>query len=212
MADKTLNDTAYGVLRHEGNEVLNDSTVDDAAAFRGGAPVTQRTVVKYGGDVKMPDGRRIEVGQLSFKQSEHGNVTDGRFGGEAYFGLAKPGAGSKDAAMQDMYRAFPENTHPLYPSGVIVFEVPIEAPNMGGGVFAPTAQQLWDGTGMFFAQMQNDGNGVYNFVAYQASSPFSIANPVAVLFSSNDILWKLLDLAAKVGELQAKVAVLEGRR
>lgn len=159
MADKTLNDTKIGVLRHEGNELLCDSTVNDAAAFRGGAPTTQRTLVKFVGDVIRPDGKREEVGQMSFKQSETHNVVDGRLGGEGYYGLRKPNAGSVDSGVQDIWRAYPENTHPSYPQGAFVFEVPVIAPNLGGSSsLAPSC--LRAPGGQCELHCQGDGNAV----------------------------------------------------
>lgn len=71
---------------------------------------------------------------------------------------------------------------PLYAEGGIV-----------GASAGGTSQQLWDGTGMYFAQMQNDGD-TFNFVAYKASSPFSIGNPDAVIFSMQDILTRIKQL------------------
>ena len=49
--EKELNETSMGSLRHEGNAMLNDSKVDDPSEYRGGAPATQRSLVKISGDV-----------------------------------------------------------------------------------------------------------------------------------------------------------------
>lgn len=171
MADKVLNDTAKGTLTHGGNELLCDSTIDDAAAFRGGAPPTQRTVVKYGGDVLMPNGTREEIGQLSFKQSEQHNVVDGRLGGEGYYGLRKPNAGSVDAGMQDIYRAYPEHTNPEYPGGAVVFEVPVIAPNLkgggtGGGSQPSRVTRFYTDNGKFLINWQDD-QGTVRAVIYR---------------------------------------------
>lgn len=148
-----------GTLKQRGNETLTDSKVDDAAAFRGGAPATQRTVVKYGGDVVIGD-RREEVGQTSFKQSESHNVVDGRLGGEWYMGLRKPGSGSVDSGMQDIARAFPENTHPQYPQGVVVFEVPIEAPGIGQSNSNGHVTRFYTDGGKFLINWQDDQDTV----------------------------------------------------
>jgi len=53
-----LNDTRIGVLTYGGNALLNDSKIDDPAEYRGGAPPTQRSLVKFSGDVK--EGSRRE--------------------------------------------------------------------------------------------------------------------------------------------------------
>ena len=94
------------------------------------------------------------------------------------------------------------------------FDGGVEGLPAGGA--SGTAQQLWDGTGKYFAQLQNDGNDAdgrprFNFVAYEASTPFSIGNPVRSLFSSNDILARLSALEADNAALKAAVTALQAR-
>jgi hypothetical protein len=70
-AQKELNETSMGRLRHEGNAMLNDSKVDDPSEYRGGAPATQRSLMKISGDV-VEGSRREEVVLIQLKQtSDH---------------------------------------------------------------------------------------------------------------------------------------------
>jgi len=159
----TLSENDDGSVSLKGNELLVQATHDDAAAVRGGAPHTQRTLVKFSADVIMPGGALEEVGQLSFKQSEKDNVIDGRLGGELYIGLRIPGMGSTDAAMQDVLRAYPKDTHPDYPGGAFVFEVPVVAPGLSGGRGGTNeyATGISSRNGRYRLQAQDDGNLVY---------------------------------------------------
>lgn len=68
------------------------------------------------------------------------------------------------------------------------------APILEGGGSAGLTMQIWDGEGRHFCQVQSDGN----FVGYRASTPYSIANPEAVLFD-----WF---------SIQARLSALEARR
>lgn len=145
----TLDENAEGVLKHVGNEVLNDSTVEDPSAYRGGAPSTQRSLIKFSGDIL--DGlHRDEVVLIQFKQTEGpDNQLRGR-GGEFYLGLKKEDAGSTDDAMIDVLTAtVRDGFH---------FRLPIYAPNLGGvagagsRVYSPDRRWCWN--------YQNDGSEV----------------------------------------------------
>ena len=92
--EKELNDTSLGRLLHEGNAMLNDSKVDDPSEYRGGAPPTQRSLVKISGDV-VEGARREEVVLIQLKQTGDG-VPDHQRGGEFYLGLKIPGTGTTD--------------------------------------------------------------------------------------------------------------------
>ena len=66
--EKDLNETSMGTLRHDGNAMLNDSKVDDPSEYRGGAPATQRSLVKISGDV-VEGSHREEVVLIQLKQT-----------------------------------------------------------------------------------------------------------------------------------------------
>ena len=92
--EKELNETSMGSLRHGGNALLHDSKVDDPSEYRGGAPATQRSLLKISGDV-VEGTRREEVVLIQLKQTGAG-VPDQQRGGEFYLGLKIPGTGTTD--------------------------------------------------------------------------------------------------------------------
>lgn len=122
--EKEINDTRMGTLRHEGNAMLNDSKVDDPSEYRGGAPPTQRSLVKISGDV-VDGARREEVVLIQLKQTGD-DVPDHQRGGEFYLGLKIPGTGTTDDAMFDaLVATYRDGFH---------FNLPIYAPNLQGTV------------------------------------------------------------------------------
>ena len=145
-----LSDTHVGVLRHGGNALLNDSKIDDPAEYRGGAPPTQRSLVKFSGDVK-EGSRREEVVLMQFKQTGD-NVPDGERGGEFYLGLKKPGTGTTDDAMHDALVA-------TYRDG-FRFNLPISAPNLqqGDGSVVVGNWYIQSPNGRYRTYIKDDGN------------------------------------------------------
>src|SRR5262245_60811346 len=114
--EKELNETSVGTLRHEGNAMLNDSKVDDPSEYRGGAPASQRSLVKISGDV-VEGSRRDEVVLIQLKQTD-----DHQRGGEFYLGLKIPGTSTTDQAMFDaLVATYKDGFH---------FNLPIYAPNL----------------------------------------------------------------------------------
>ena len=114
--EKELNETTMGRLRHDGNAMLNDSKVDDPSEYRGGAPATQRSLVKISGDV-VEGSHREEVVLIQLKQT-----SDRQRGGEFYLGLKIPGTGTTDEAMFDaLVATYRDGFH---------FNLPIYAPNL----------------------------------------------------------------------------------
>jgi hypothetical protein len=160
--EKELNDTSLGRLLHGGNAMLNDSKVDDPSEYRGGAPPTQRSLVKISGDV-VEGARREEVVLIQLKQTGDG-VPDHQRGGEFYLGLKIPGTGTTDAAMFDALVA-------TYRDG-FRFNLPIYAPNLQGGVVGTSFLQ--SPNGRFRTYMQDDGN----LVTYEVVQPGNRLRPI----------------------------------
>jgi hypothetical protein len=160
--EKELNDTRMGSLRHEGNAMLNDSKVDDPSEYRGGAPATQRSLVKISGDV-VEGSRREEVVLIQLKQTGDG-VPDDQRGGEFYLGLKIPGTGTTDAAMFDALVA-------TYRDG-FRFNLPIYAPNLQEMTVATPFIQ--SPNGRFRTYMQDDGN----LVTYEIMQPGNWLRPI----------------------------------
>lgn len=159
--EKELNDTKMGQLRHGGNAVLNDSKVDDPSEYRGGAPPTQRSLVKISGDV-VEGGRREEVVLIQLKQTGEG-VPDGQRGGEFYLGLKIPGTGTTDDAMFDALVA-------TYRDG-FRFNLPISAPNLQGTVVG--TWYIQSPNGRFRTYMKDDGT----LVTYEVMQPGNWLRP-----------------------------------
>lgn len=156
--EKELNDTSMGSLRHEGNAMLNDSKVDDPSEYRGGAPATQRSLVKISGDV-VDGSRRDEVVLIQLKQT-----ADRQRGGEFYLGLKIPGAGTTDAAMFDALVAnYRDGFH---------FNLPIYAPNLQDKAVTPSFIQ--SPNGRFRTYLQDDGN----LLTYEVMQPGDWLRPV----------------------------------
>lgn len=160
--ESELSDTRMGSLRHEGNAMLNDSKVDDPSEYRGGAPATQRSLVKISGDV-VEGSRREEVVLIQLKQTGDG-VPDHERGGEFYLGLKIPGTGTTDDAMFDALVA-------TYRDG-FRFNLPIYAPNLHEGVAATSFIQ--SPNGRFRTYMQDDGN----LVTYEVMQPGNRLRPI----------------------------------
>jgi hypothetical protein len=140
--EKELNETSMGTLRHDGNAMLNDSKVDDPSEYRGGAPATQRSLVKISGDV-VEGSHREEVVLIQLKQTG-----DRQRGGEFYLGLKIPGTGTADGAMFDALVA-------TYRDG-FRFSLPVYAPNLPDTTITPSFVQ--SPNGRFRTYIQNDGN------------------------------------------------------
>jgi hypothetical protein len=159
---KELNETSMGRLRHEGNAMLNDSKVDDPSEYRGGAPATQRSLVKISGDV-VEGSRREEVVLIQLKQTGEG-VPDHQRGGEFYLGLKIPGTGTTDKAMFDaLVATYRDGFH---------FNLPIYAPNLQDKVV--TSSFIQSPNGRFRTYLQDDGN----LVTYEVMPPGNRLRPV----------------------------------
>ena len=156
--EKELNETNMGRLRHDGNAMLNDSKVDDPSEYRGGAPATQRSLVKISGDV-VEGSHREEVVLIQLKQTG-----DRQRGGEFYLGLKIPGTGTTDEAMFDALVA-------TYRDG-FRFNLPIYAPNLPETAVTPSFVQ--SPNGRFRTYIQNDGN----LVTYEVMQPGNWLRPV----------------------------------
>lgn len=156
--EKDLNETSMGSLRHEGNAMLNDSKVDDPSEYRGGAPATQRSLVKISGDV-VEGSRREEVVLIQLKQT-----SDQQRGGEFYLGLKIPGTGTTDEAMFDALVAnYRDGFH---------FNLPIYAPNLPEKTVPSSFIQ--SPNGRFRTYIQDDGN----LVTYEVTQPGDQLRPV----------------------------------
>ena len=149
--EKELNETTMGRLRHDGNAMLNDSKVDDPSEYRGGAPATQRSLVKISGDV-VEGPHREEVVLIQLKQTG-----DRQRGGEFYLGLKIPGTGTTDDAMFDaLVATYRDGFH---------FNLPIYAPNLPDTSVTPSFVQ--SPNGRFRTYIQDDGN----LVTYEVMQP-----------------------------------------
>jgi hypothetical protein len=159
---KEINETSMGNLRHDGNAMLNDSKVDDPSEYRGGAPATQRSLLKISGDV-VEGSHREEVVLIQLKQTGEG-VPDHQRGGEFYLGLKIPGTGTTDAAMFDaLVATYRDGFH---------FNLPIHAPNLQDkGV---TSSFIQSPSGRFRTYIQDDGN----LVTYEVMQPGNRLRPV----------------------------------
>jgi len=156
--EKELNETTMGRLRHDGNAMLNDSKVDDPSEYRGGAPATQRSLVKISGDV-VEGSHREEVVLIQLKQT-----SDRQRGGEFYLGLKIPGTGTTDEAMFDaLVATYRDGFH---------FNLPIYAPNLPDTAVTPSFIQ--SPNGRFRTYIQNDGD----LVTYEVMQPGNWLRPV----------------------------------
>jgi hypothetical protein len=159
--EKELNETNMGRLRHEGNAMFNDSKVDDPSEYRGGAPATQRSLVKISGDV-VEGSRREEVVLIQLKQTGDG-VPDHQRGGEFYLGLKIPGTATTDEAMFDaLVATYQDGFH---------FNLPIYAPNLQDK--ATTTSFIQSPNGRFRTYIQDDGN----LVTYEVMQPGNWLRP-----------------------------------
>jgi hypothetical protein len=160
--EKELNQTSMGSLRHEGNAMLNDSKVDDPSEYRGGAPATQRSLLKISGDV-VEGSRREEVVLIQLKQTGEG-APDNQRGGEFYLGLKIPGTGTTDQAMFDaLVATYRDGFH---------FNLPIYAPNLQDKVATPSFIQ--SPNGRFRTYVQDDGN----LVTYEVMQSDNSLRPI----------------------------------
>jgi len=156
--EKELNETTMGRLRHDGNAMLNDSKVDDPSEYRGGAPATQRSLVKISGDV-VEGSHREEVVLIQLKQTD-----DRQRGGEFYLGLKIPGTGTTDEAMFDaLVATYRDGFH---------FNLPIYAPNLPDTAVTPSFIQ--SPNGRFRTYIQDDGD----LVTYEVMQPGNWLRPV----------------------------------
>jgi hypothetical protein len=156
--EKELNETTMGRLRHDGNAMLNDSKVDDPSEYRGGAPATQRSLVKISGDV-VEGSHREEVVLIQLKQTG-----DRQRGGEFYLGLKIPGTGTTDEAMFDaLVATYRDGFH---------FNLPIYAPNLPDTAVTPSFIQ--SPNGRFRTYIQDDGD----LVTYEVMQPGNWLRPV----------------------------------
>ena len=156
--EKELNETSMGRLRHDGNAMLNDSKVDDPSEYRGGAPATQRSLVKISGDV-VEGSHREEVVLIQLKQTG-----DRQRGGEFYLGLKIPGTGTTDEAMFDaLVATYRDGFH---------FNLPIYAPNLPDTAVTPSFIQ--SPNGRFRTYIQDDGD----LVTYEVMQPGNWLRPV----------------------------------
>jgi hypothetical protein len=156
--EKELNETSMGSLRHGGNAMLNDSKVDDPSEYRGGAPPTQRSLVKISGDV-VEGSHREEVVLIQLKQTG-----DQQRGGEFYLGLKIPGTGSTDEAMFDaLVATYKDGFH---------FNLPVYAPNLPEKAVTPSFIQ--SPNGRFRTYIQDDGS----LVTYEVMQPGNSLRPV----------------------------------
>jgi hypothetical protein len=156
--ERELNETSMGRLRHDGNAMLNDSKVDDPSEYRGGAPATQRSLVKISGDV-VEGSHREEVVLIQLKQT-----SDRQRGGEFYLGLKIPGTGTTDEAMFDaLVATYRDGFH---------FNLPIYAPNLPDTAVTPAFIQ--SPNGRFRTYIQDDGD----LVTYEVMQPENWLRPV----------------------------------
>ena len=156
--ERELNETSMGRSRHDGNAMLNDSKVDDPSEYRGGAPATQRSLVKISGDV-VEGSHREEVVLIQLKQTG-----DRQRGGEFYLGLKIPGTGTTDEAMFDaLVATYRDGFH---------FNLPIYAPNLPDTAVTPSFIQ--SPNGRFRTYIQDDGD----LVTYEVMQPGNWLRPV----------------------------------
>lgn len=135
---KILDDNERGQARVEGNELIVESKIPDAAAVRVGAPVSPES--GGGGklsfdDVTKPDSR-LEIGKIS--------VGNGIFGPELKIALLKKGGASVDGDMIDLLQAWATG---------IEFLVPVKMPNPIREAVGSFLQN-----GRYQLHVQGDGN------------------------------------------------------
>jgi hypothetical protein len=156
--EKDHNEPTMGTLRHDGNAMLNDSKVDDPSEYRGGAPATQRSLVKISGDV-VEGSHREEVVLIQLKQTG-----DRQRGGEFYLGLKIPGTGTTDEAMFDaLVATYRDGFH---------FNLPVYAPNLPDTAVTPSFIQSPNGRIRTYIQDDCD------LVTYEVMQPGNWLRPV----------------------------------
>lgn len=140
---QTLVDNSEGKTEVRGNELLQDSKINDPSAVRVGAPSSQNSVGKHSFDALIGSSRD-ELVMFQGKQTTYGS----RPGGVWWAGIKRPNFGAgDDAAMYNWAEV-------SYNEG-IRFYLPVYAPNLTGGAAAP-AQMIRDGA--FGLYIQVDGN------------------------------------------------------
>lgn len=137
---RTLATNARGTIKVEGNELLADSKILDAAAVRVGAPqgVSSGGGGKFSFDVLLPDGTRREIALMT--------AGEGVNGPEWGLTILKKHGTTRDADQLRVIEGTAER---------IEFRVPISAPNLDTTV---TRDHITSPDGRFSTFIQNDGN------------------------------------------------------
>jgi hypothetical protein len=135
---QTLATNERGTIAVEGNEILADSKILDAAAVRVGAPrgLSSGGGGKFSYDVLLPDGSRREIALTT--------AGEGVNGPEWGLTILKKEGGTRDEDQTRVIEATAEGVH---------FHVPISAPNLG-----VTRDRITSADGRFSTFIQNDGN------------------------------------------------------
>ena len=143
---QTLATNSRGTVKVEGNEILTDSKVLDAAAVRVGAPrgLTSGGGGKFSYDVLLPNGTRREIALTT--------AGEGVNGPEWGLTILRKDGNTRDEDQIRVIEATAEG---------IEFRVPISAPNIAR---RPTGDSITSADGRFTTVIQNDGN----LVTYEA--------------------------------------------
>ena len=143
---QTLATNSRGTVKVEGNEILTDSKILDAAAVRVGAPrgLSSGGGGKFSYDVLLPDGTRREIALTT--------AGEGVNGPEWGLTILRKLGNTQDEDQIRVIEATAEG---------IEFRVPISAPNIAR---RPTGDSITSADGRFTTVIQNDGN----LVTYEA--------------------------------------------
>lgn len=154
-----LADSPYGTLSYVNGELLNNATVDDPVAYRGGG--TARSLVKWSGDHIRPDGVHEELVLDQYKRDELKFRAGDPMCGEVTRHLRGPGQSGADTLIETVR------------VDGIVYEVPIICKQ---GI---TVDRFLSQSGEFVTVQQGDGN----LVTYSTRLG-AVGDPKAAIWSS----------------------------
>lgn len=141
MPMSMLADSPYGELRYVNGELLNQATVDDPVAYRGGG--RGRSLVKWSGDHIRPDGVHEELVLDQYKRDER-HLASGMVG-EVTRHLRAPGQGGADTLIETVR------------FDGVTYHVPIIAAGGITGTAIVGGRMIHEG-GRYLTTFQNDGN------------------------------------------------------
>lgn len=141
-----LADSPYGDLHYVNGEVLNQATVNDPVAYRGGG--RGRSLVKWSGDHIRPDGKHEELVLDQYKRDEVRLAQGNAMCGEVTRHLRAPGQSGADTLIETVR------------FDGVVYEVPIiaKAGIVGAGSSSHPSRFYSDDDRYAFI-VQGDGGG-----------------------------------------------------